>query len=363
MSSAAAVNNVRWEQGSYADLPSLVADRRNQDGREDRLPGGVLTGSGRIALTALLDFGRAERGWRRIWIPSYYCPDVVEHLARGPLNVRQYVCGPWGKEDTPELQPDDVLLRVAYFGWGPLPAASFAADVIEDHTHHPMGGWSSSASYAFASLRKCLPIPDGGLVWSPRGLPLPRAPMPDPRHDGAVLKRLAAMAMKRAYLAGEAIDKGSVRALELAAEERFLEGHQAPISAWSQLMLERLSIRDLNHARRCNHAVLRAALRDCQAVTVLGPEEPEAPVAAILRVSGDCSRDALRTHLTEEGIYTAVLWPMPHRENGAADDPRARDYSASTLAVHVDARYAADDMQRVAGRIMAGVDNARLHHG
>jgi hypothetical protein len=31
--------------------------------------------------------------------------------------------------------------------------------------------------------------------------------------------------------------------------------------------------------------------------------------------------------------------------------------------VHVDARYAADDMQRVAERIMAGVDDARLHHG
>lgn len=363
MSGATVVNKARWEQGSYAELPSLIADRRGLNGGDDRLPEGVLTGSGRIALTSLLDFGRTERGWQRIWLPSYYCPDVLDHLARGPLAIRQYACGPWGQEVTPEPEPGDVLLRVAYFGWETLPPVRFAGDVIEDHTHHPLGGRTSSATYAFASLRKCLPIPDGGLVWSPCGLRLPRVPVPDPRHDGAVLQRLAAMAMKRAYLAGEAIDKASVRALELASEARLLEGHHAPISTWSRLMIERLSITDLNEARCRNHAALRAALRDFEGVTVLGPEEPEAPLAAVLRIADGCSRDVLRTHLTEKGIYTAVLWPMPHRKDGAAEDPRACDYSASTLAVHVDHRYTTGDMQRVAECIVAGVEAWSHDHG
>jgi hypothetical protein len=52
-------------------------------------------------------------------------------------------------------------------GWEERRAASEWL-LVEDHSHDPFSPWAvgSSADYAFCSLRKTLPVPDGGLLWS-----------------------------------------------------------------------------------------------------------------------------------------------------------------------------------------------------
>ena len=71
--------------------------------------------------------------------------------------------------------------------------------LVEDHSHDPFSPWatSSSADYAFSSLRKTLPVPDGAILWSPRGSP--SAASRAGRADGSELK-LAAMLLKGRYL-------------------------------------------------------------------------------------------------------------------------------------------------------------------
>ena len=41
--------------------------------------------------------------------------------------------------------------------------------LVEDHAHDPASAWAttSTADYAFSSLRKTLPVPDGAILWSP----------------------------------------------------------------------------------------------------------------------------------------------------------------------------------------------------
>ncbi|WP_448664951.1 hypothetical protein ACG3SL_09835 [Sphingomonas sp. CJ20] len=345
----------RWEQGSYPYMPSLLPGAASSRSGQWVPPEKMLVGSGRIALARLVRFGRETRGWSRLLIPSYYCQDVVDYLAGDTLPIARYPCGPWGSEDIPEPAPGDVLLRVAYFGWNALPPVTFSGDVIEDHTHNPEGGGEADSDFAFASLRKILPLPDGGMLWSPRGHALPHSPEPDAGHDAAALMRLAAMAMKRAYLQGEAIDKAIVRALELSSEAALLKGGEAPISDWSRVLLDHLPLAALASARRRNHRVFRAAMAGCEGARVLGPAEPLAPAVALVRVAPGLSRDALRARLSQERIYTAVLWPIP--EDSSAD-PEARAFSDSTFAVHVDGRYGPADMARVAARIRALSDSA-----
>lgn len=343
----------RWELGSHYYLPDLAFSLvwgEAERPLHERLQA-VAVGSGRIALGCLLAHGVARRGWRRLWLPSYFCEDVVNYLAGAPVRVARYTCGPWNNTGMPEGEPGDVLLRVNYFGWGlpPLPRA-FAGEVIEDHTHDPLAGQNSHADFAIASLRKVLPLADGGLYWSPAGHDLPLAPPPSQAHESAVLTKLAAMALKRAWLQGNGddppSDKEQFRRLELLGEEALLRGVAAPISDWSRLWLERLSLDRLNAVRARNHAALRAALAEVAMVQVLGPEASTAPAMAVLALPDPAWRDALRSRLIAQQIYPAVLWPIPAPVEG--EHCPAHAFAATVLMLHIDSRYTSDDMRRVA---------------
>jgi hypothetical protein len=335
---------VHWEHGSNFHWPEL------REGLEAFVPpaGARMMGSGRIALCKLLEFGFNTRGWRRLWVPSYYCEDVVTSLQGSRVSIARYPCGPLREAALPTAAEGDVLLRLDYFGWGLRPLkGSWGGETIEDRTHDPFAQSASTADFVIASLRKTLPLPDGGICWSPRGLPLPRPPDPAVEHEHAVMQRLAAMALKRAYLLGSTVLKETYRELESGAEQAFLEGIAAPISEISRLMLQHFPVAAARAARGTNFAIFRQALAEDPRLTVLGPAHQEAPAVAVVRVSEVKLRDELRARLAEEGIYTAILWPVP--ENGASwHTEEDAEFAASTLAVHVDSRYRPEDMERVA---------------
>lgn len=338
-----------WEHGSNFYLPDLS---HNEDSSSSGLNGSFV-GSGRIALLELLRFGYGMRGWKRLWIPSYYCEDVVQSLQGNPVIIKRYSCGPVGEDVLPETQVGDVLLRVSYFGWGLKPLEDqFGGEVIEDHSHYPQAGLESQADFVFASLRKTFPVPDGGVFWSPKGHALPEAPAIHPRHEAAVLSRLAAMVTKRAYLKGFVTDKSAYRQLEIASEELFSEGTPSCISTWSQVMLDHLPYESLRVARVHNYCAFRIAMERFDKVKVLGPEILDAPAVAIVRLGNVILRDVLRARLNEENIYSAVLWPLTD-VNATWCRQEDHDFSNETLAVHLDARYSPDDMRKVAGRIGA----------
>lgn len=115
------------------------------------LPRATLWGSGRAALLALV----LERRWKKLWLPSYICGEVIDAL--DSIEVAFY-------KDHPLLHPaglpgrvkdGEAVLRVNFFGLrGAEEAERSQGEVIEDHTHDPLGPWAraSRATYAFASL-------------------------------------------------------------------------------------------------------------------------------------------------------------------------------------------------------------------
>ena len=198
-------------------------------------------------LTALWRHCTAAGRFQQLWIPDYYCPPVVASWERDGIPMRTYADDPrWAGPNWRTLQPrpGDLILAVNYFGlresssWAEWAVDNRGIRVVEDHSHDPVSTWArdSNADYAIASLRKTLPVPDGAIVWSPRGLPLP----PPPSHrdwSGSALK-LAAMISKRDYLQGGSSSKERYRELQSHGEATMLASRDLEISPWAQDALE-----------------------------------------------------------------------------------------------------------------------------
>lgn len=210
-----------------------------------------------------------------------------------------------------------------------------------------MGAGASDADFCFASLRKTLPLPDGGVLWSPPGHALPPPPPLDSTHAVAALNKLAAMSLKRGYLSGGAVDKPTFRTLAVRGENMFGQGAISGMLPWSQTMLGGMPIDAWRQARRRNVAAFRDALGGEAGVEIVGPPDADAPFAVILRAPDQRVRDALRTRLCNDAIYPAVLWPFdPERRLSLPTEDLV--FSDTTMALHVDARYREEDMHRVA---------------
>ncbi|HSD66851.1 MAG TPA: hypothetical protein VLF95_09130 [Vicinamibacteria bacterium] len=330
----------RWEHGSFFHLSRQTGVLEAPwSGRRS-----TLWGSGRDAMRALLAWGREELGFERVLVPSFFCPDVTAALAR-ELPVAVYPDGP--EDPLParvEAGDRDVLLVVNTYGRRAGPRPDTAAVVLEDHSHDPLSPWAfeSAADYAVASLRKTLPLPDGGVLWSPKGRDLPAERGPTPAHARATSDRLVAMAWKRQYLEGRAVGKDAFLARARAGEAAIGGGGISGITRLSRERLAALPSRAWRERRARNLTAFACALGE-----VPGVRRLEAPFAATLLFDCPGRREQVRSALLAARVYPAVLWPLePSVHPGVP--PRHRDLSRRVLSLHCDFRYGERDMERVA---------------
>jgi hypothetical protein len=288
-----------------------------------------------------------------LWLPDYFCHEVAVGWER-LVDVRTYEDDPrWAEPRWETLQPapGDLVLAVNYFGarertgWEDRGGGDFV--LVEDHSHDPFSpsALGSTADFAFSSLRKTLPVPDGAILWSPRSLDLP--PQPRAPAEGSELK-LAAMLLKGRFLEHGGEDhalKERFRRLQLEGEEQLAK---APVAAASPAAREAV----IGGAplpwrvRRADNAVhLLGALSGLQVAEPLFDEWPAgvAPLGVVLLFGLQEARDRVRETLREAGVYCPVHWAI---ERPASE--RVRDLSARVLTIPTDWRYSAADMERVA---------------
>jgi hypothetical protein len=223
--------------------------------------------------------------------------------------------------------------------------------LVEDHAHDPASEWAnaSEADYAFSSLRKTLPVPDGAILWSPRGLPVPD--QPSGGADGSELK-LAAMLLKGEYLGGgDDHLKDRFRRLQLDGEERLAESGVSGASPATREALVRGVPLPWRARRAENVARLLAALHDWEGAEPLFTEWPAdaAPLGAVFVFESGAERDRVREVLREGGVYCPVHW-ADAAESGSE---RVRDLAQRILTIPTDWRYAAADMARIASLVRA----------
>lgn len=289
--------------------------------------------------------------WERLWVPEYFCYDVVETLKQAGVTVQFYTDWPARPGDNTNLdslvregiiRPQDALLKVNYFGLRSYQDPGFypVAAIIEDHTHDLIGDWAShsDADWCIASLRKSLPIPEGGILWSPKGYRLPDSPPQLEENDSIAAIRWKAMKFKTEYLAGKSVDKTLFRSRFVNTEEFFDRVPICSLDKDSFEYLSRFDVHDWYTKKRENWNLLREIEKE--GISVMCPDGHGCyPFSVIVLFNSESERNRVRKALIDRRVYPAILWVVPSDSND-----NVYSFSSRMLSIHCDGRYTSDDI-------------------
>ena len=308
---------------------------------------------GRHAIDAIVKHG----GWKRIWMPAYFCYEVMGHLME-QFEVVLYDDSPLNTNDEEVVRQlpykeGDVLLRTDYFGlrkW--RTNEGIGVPVIEDHTHGLITDWAlrSDADYCIASLRKSLPVAAGGILWSPKGLSLPSGIKASEDCEKMAEIRYQAMAMKAEYMKNPlayATDKEAFREKYIDSEERIDGLALSGIDHESEEITRALNVKMWTDLKADNWYLCRELLD--KRFKVMEPESGKIvqPFSLVLLMVSAEERERLRRYMIQHHIYPAILWRMPED----SEFGEAKDFSERMLSVHCDIRYSRKDITEMCNLI------------
>lgn len=330
-----------------SDFHNVNPGKGNDNTLNGFFPSAHYYADGRQALIHLYH----SQGLQRLWMPEYFCYDVIASLKEAGLNLMFYQDVPDYHSDSETLEniqhkgrflPTDAVLRVNYYGTRSSRSTEklSVAAVVEDHTHDLIGDWPihSTADWCIASLRKTLPIPEGGMLWSPVGLKLPQPPEVSAENEQIASIRWEAMKLKARYLAGEAVEKAEFRKGYVETEEYFDHAPVCALDKASQEYLKTFDIRSWYNQKRNNWELLKDIKKE--GVRVITPENMGCyPFSLVLLFDNPNERDRVRKALIEHQIYPAVLWNIP-----APTDGEVFKFSRGMLSIHCDGRYTKEDI-------------------
>ncbi len=310
------------------------------------LNGATLLADGRQCIIVLI----RQYGWKRIWMPDYFCYEVIDTIKEQTgIIVMSYEDTPLheGQVENLPFKEGDVLLRMNFFGLRDKRSnKNIPCSVIEDHSHDPFGHWAlySDADWCISSIRKLLPLPEGGMMWSPKGHSLTVALQPSAENERIATTRWEGMKMKAAYLKGEAVSKDEFRKCYTETEEWFDKAEPTSIDDKSRrFVTKQLDINRWLGAKRRNWTLLQSLVNK-DVCKVLKPEDDTCTMfSLVLLFESKEKRDKVRKHMIEACVYPAILWAVP---DSASEN--AKSFSDRMLSVHCDGRYSEEDIRQLA---------------
>jgi len=312
--------------------------------------------SGRCAFLSIWNKRTTDSQQKQLWVPDFFCHDVTSYWEKSGVNIRLYKDDPrWPYPDWKTLTPqsEDIVLAVNYFGvregvmWQEWQQKHPEVMLVEDHSHDPFSPWaqSSTATYAFASIRKIFPTPDGAILWSPQHYQLPPEPC-DQNMEGSALK-LAAMIWKKEYLDSsnrEPSLKDAYRAFQIKGEKELSNSNNPGIATWSRSLLAYGFPKQWRTQRKTNANSLLKLLADHSKFEPLFQNWHNGfcPFNVVLVFNSTLHRETFLRYLITRGIYPAIHWTI-HKGS-----KRVINLSSRILTIPVDQRYNLDDMERIA---------------
>lgn len=297
--------------------------------------------NGRQAIQHLIEF----KQWKRIWIPEYFCYDIVEAIENTGIQVMSYPDTP-GLDETANIaslnfRENDVLLRINYYGLRSYrDNRSVPIEVIEDHSHDLVGIWAgtSNADWCIASIRKTIPVPEGGVLWSPKKHHLPKRPVQTDENVSLEGKRWKAMKLKRDYLQFDMGSKDEFRELFIETENAFEKLPLSDMTEDCKTYLAGFDIGCWNNQKKNNWEILSQIESD--SIQILRPEDKACNVFSFVFIlKSEHERELVRRYLIQSNLYPVVLWKIPdHKSLDAVD------FSNKMLSIPCDARYTEGDI-------------------
>lgn len=310
--------------------------------------------SGRQAL-AVVEAELRGKGHKHLHVPSYLCDSMIS-----PFQSNGWTLTGIPVNNDLAVRPADllsqvtagVLLHTPYFGREDSPAMLDALDtlrrrgvvVVVDETHRVFSNPSPVADIRVASLRKSLPIYDGGYVTGLSGSPHPGLQDSPSASRSGVLRQMAMLSKSNILASGD--DKETYRALFERAE-RATETRTKParISEESLSLLHRLDIDLIRATREANSILLAAALGQSDQFRIINP--PTADTLPCYLVLKTDEVKGLQRFLAGQRIYCPIHWPPSELL------PRTSNWPSCYISLPVDHRYGEPDMLRMAACIKA----------
>jgi hypothetical protein len=308
--------------------------------------GAVLLADGRQCIVVLI----RQYGWKRIWMPDYFCYEVIDTIKNQTgIEVVFYEDNPLheGQVEYLPFEEGDVLLRMNFFGIrGQRNNKKIPCSVIEDHTHDMFGHWAlySDADWCISSIRKSLPLPEGGMMWSPKGFTVYSLQFTE-ENEQIATQRWRAMEMKAAYLRGEEVSKEEFRKIFVETEEWFDTAEPTEIDERTKEFISKQF--DLNlwlGAKRKNWVLLSSLVNKKHCEVLTAEHESCTMFSLVILLEDKDKRDKVRKNLIENAVYPAILWNVP-----ATASEGSRNFSERMLSIHCDGRYNEEDIRQLAG--------------
>jgi len=311
-------------------------------------PNSVMLASGRQCIVALVK----QYGWRRLWIPDLFCHDVIDSIRRQTgVEIALYADNPLFECRVEQLpfKAGDALLRMNFFGMrGIRSNEAVPVPVIEDHSHDPLGLWArgSNADWCISSIRKTLPLPEGGLVWSPKGYVLSPMPGASRENEAIAAERWRAMEQKTLYLENKLDDKEGFRRLFVETEEWFDHSKPVTIDERSRTFIsDSFDIGEWQNAKRRNWHLLEKIIDRTHCNLLKAEDDACTMFSLVLMFPSKERRNEVRSKLIGASVYPAVLWAVPDDVTVSAE---TKCFSEQMLSVHCDGRYSGDDARQMA---------------
>ncbi len=305
--------------------------------------------SGRAALFHLLDHGIKSLGWTDVYLPSYYCHDVSRFIQPLPIMIHFYDCvpgfkGPLGSGYIKDSKTS-VLVLNSCFGMALPQHDDFSQlTIVEDITHHLEGLIDCESDFTFGSLRKELPMPMGGFVYTKKTNTLNEIPVTAGAMD-LCNHRMEAMIKKGSFLEGNSKDKSSYRNLFLTTELNFeMAEIRGGLPRTAMEILSTLNVEAILARKQRNLSLMLKNLNNHDAFKVLTADGRATPFGLTLHFSVKEKRDAFKAYAVQNNLYPAILWPDQV-------DQKDKEWEDGLLFVHVDYRYDDQDILAMASLI------------
>lgn len=318
--------------------------------------------SGRQAF-AFVEAELRSQGHTQLHVPSYLCDTMI-----APFHRTGWTLSELPVDSDLAVSPADLLSRVTagvllhtpYFGRQDSPAMVAAIKtlrrrgvmVIVDETHRLFSGPSRVADIRVASLRKMLPVYDGGYVAGLSGRFQTGLIAASSDSEVAELCEAAKVAKSHALATGDSNDAH----LELFTEvEKSVERRTkpVPISTNSLSLLHRLNMQLIRMTRQANSTLLAQALGQSDRFRIINPPGEDLLPSHLVLETDDVS--GLQQYMKEQRIYCTVHWPPSNLLS------RTRTWPDRYLSLHIDHRYGELDMLRMASEVRKYF--ARNQHG
>jgi hypothetical protein len=310
----------------------------------------ILFYTGRQAIKYVIELIKLEHKTFTIWLPEYYCMHVTEWIKSNYSNIKTYKTNPANPEFNIKAfefaSNNDVVLINNYWGISECLIDTGDKNIItlEDHSH----GWlstnciNSKADFCITSLRKSLPIPLGGMAWSPKKHDMIKSvKLVNPNsYEITWNKTLKAMGLKGDYeKTGNLTLKNNSLSLIKEAELELHENYELSLlnQEHSKTVNKFLSINYLEFKSN-NLNELRANIKPNESFDSI-TSGTSTTFGLIMHIIDDVYFNKMRSHLICNHIYPSLLWPDNKSEYG------------KYLNIHLDFRYTKKDMLYIANTI------------